>query len=195
MRRVVSDYPRSASVKSASDMMQDIYVKLSVQSPTNTISLRREEQDSNAEPVFNNAKRLESAGEYTTARKAYESILENCPYSSFVRDSVAGLERMMAAQTQKLVEEASPVRLSEDQLLSFSVGRVVELRDDEVGMNLTREENIAAGTALVVYRKNGVGKFDRVAELQVIDLTGFIKRAKIVSKTGEVRPGDLLFGK
>jgi hypothetical protein len=195
MRLVLTKFPRSASVQPAADAMQGIFEKLSAQVPTNSISLRREEQDSNAEPVFHEAKRLESAGEFTTARKAYESIIENCPYSSFVRDSVAGMERIMDAQTQKFVEKASPVQLSDDQLLSLSVGRVVEIRDDVVGMNLTSEKNISPGTTLEVYRKNGDGKFDRVAELQVMDLSGFIERAKIVSKTGEVRPGDLLYGK
>ena len=112
--------------------------------------------------------------------------------SEYLEKSAEGLERSIEGYVKSKLD-AIPVLLDAAEQMGLSIGRVIDVRDSEIGMNLTKYDGIGVGTELKVYRKQMDGSFTLIADAKVLELSPFLKRASLTNKKTEVRNGDLIF--
>lgn len=156
----------------------------------------KKQQDKEAGAVYLQADKARTQGNTDEAIRLYSLIINQYGLSSYIEESLQGLQTSLTSQAQKLVQSKDPQQPGNTAIfLTRNVGRVVDIVDNELILDTFSGFSLETGDELYIMRKQGEKTLYYVAEAKITRFSPVMSRASITRSSEAVNLGDLVFMK
>ncbi len=161
---------------------------------TDILAELKKQQDISAGKIFARAQQLQQSESFEDAGKLYSDIINNYPFSSYILESVKGIQVCVSKSAEKKIQE-NPSTTQTALFLTKNVGRVIDIIDNEIILDIFSGISLDVNDEVYIMRKQNEKILFYVGEARINKVSPVMSKALVTKEVNKINLGDLIFMK